>query len=82
MEALDKTVNVVLAEVVNPAIYLLSAFAFVWFLWGVLMFLWSKKQSNEEGVKKGKNHMLWGLVGLVIIYSASAIYKFITSFFN
>ncbi len=82
MEIIDNTVNVLLSEIINPAIYLLSAFAFTWFLWGVFMFILNKKSSNEEGVKKGKIHMLWGLIGLVIIYSASAIYTFLTSFFN
>lgn len=82
MEIIDKAVNAVIAEFVNPLIYLLSGLAFVWFLYGVFIFLYAKTKNNGEDVTKGKNHMLWGLIGLVIIYSASSIYRFITSFFN
>lgn len=82
MEILDKTVNVLIKEFINPAIYVLSALAFAWFLYGVFLFMLAKVKSEESGIKAGKQHMLWGLIGLVIIYSASAIYTFITSFFN
>ncbi len=82
MEILDKAANVVISEVVNPLIYVFSALAFVWFLYGVFLFLMARVDGKEDGIKAGKNHMLWGLIGLVIIYSASAIYTFITSFFN
>ncbi len=82
MEIIDKTVNVIIAEFVNPLIYVVSALAFVWFLWGVFVFLYAKAKNHGDDVIKGRNHMLWGLLGLVIIYSASSIYKFITSFFN
>jgi hypothetical protein len=81
MEALNKTVNAIISEAVNPAIYLLSALAFVWFLYGVFLFVLAKFNNQQDGIQRGKNHMLWGLVGLVIIYSAAAIYKFITGFF-
>ena len=82
MDSINRTANVLISEFINPAVYLLSAFALVWFLYGVFMFVLARYQSNEDGIKRGKRHMIWGLVGLVIIYSASAIYNFITSFFN
>lgn len=82
MEEVNKTVNVLLSEIINPVVYFLSAGAFIWFLYGVFLFLWHKNRGEEAGIKTGKNHMLWGFLGLVIVYSASAIYEFITSFFN
>jgi hypothetical protein len=69
-------------EFVNPLIYLLSSLAFVWFLYGVVMFMIARINGDEDGIKTGKQHMLWGFIGLIIIFSAGSIYKFITSFFN
>lgn len=74
--------NVILTKIVNPIIYLGSALFFIYFLYGVLNFIIAKTKGKEDDIKKGKEHMLWGLIGVFIIFSASAIYKFITSFFN
>lgn len=82
MELIDKTASALISEFVNPLIYTLSALAFVWFLYGAFMFILARYNSDESKIKTGKNHMLWGLLGLVIIYSANAIYEFITGFFN
>ena len=67
-------------QIVNPGIYLLSGLAFVWFLYGVVNFMMARFNGDDEGIKKGKNHMLWGLIGILIIFSAGAIYKLITNF--
>jgi len=81
MEIINNTANAIISEFLNPLIYLLSAVAFAWFLYGVVVFLWAKYNSQEDAVKKGKNHMLWGLIGLIIIFSASGIYNFISKLF-
>lgn len=70
-----------LDQIVNPGIYLLSSLAFVWFLYGVVNFILARVNGDEDGIKKGKQHMLWGLIGLIIIFSAGSIYKAITDFF-
>lgn len=82
MEAVNATANAIIREFVNPAIYVLSAFAFVWFLYGVFIFILNKSRGDTEAVNKGKRHMIWGVIGLIIIFSAASIYNFITSFFN
>ena len=69
-------------QFVNPAIFLLSSLSYVWFLYGVVNFMIARVNGEDEGIKKGKNHMLWGLIGLVIIFSAGSIYKFVTEFFD
>jgi hypothetical protein len=82
LDTVDVYISRGITEFVNPLIYLLSSLAFVWFLYGVIMFMIARVNGKEEGIKTGKQHMLWGLIGLVIIFSAGSIYKFITSFFN
>ncbi|MFO0743815.1 MAG: hypothetical protein U0469_02060 [Candidatus Paceibacterota bacterium] len=91
MQALDKFSLAVVDNIVNPFIYLFSGLCFVWFLYGVVMFMYAKYVGKDDAgkstsgfmdINKGKKHMLWGLIGLIIVFSAGAIYDFITGFFN
>lgn len=82
LDSVDVYITRGIDQIVNPAIYLLSSLSFVWFLYGVVNFILARVNGDEDGIKKGKNHMLWGLIGLIIIFSAGSIYKFITSFFE
>ena len=81
MDTFNKIIGALFQNVINPLVTAISAFAFVWFLYGVFMFILARYNSDKDGIDKGKRHMIWGLVGLIIIFSASAIYKFITGFF-
>lgn len=62
-------------EILTPIITLLTLAAFVVFIWGIVEFIASS--DNEEKRKTGQQHMLWGIVGLVIIFGANAIVNFI-----
>ncbi|MDD5152981.1 MAG: pilin [Candidatus Pacebacteria bacterium] len=61
----------------QPLIYLLLAGAVVYFLWGIYKFV--AGQNNEENQEEGKKHMVWGIVGLVIMVSVWGILNFIQS---
>lgn len=62
--------------VLNPLIWLLFAVALVIFLWGVVEFL-RERDSNSQKANDGKQHLLWGLVGMFIMVSAFAILNLI-----
>ncbi len=68
-------ISKVIAVVINPLLLLLGAVAGLVFVWGVVEYLW--KLRNGESTNDGKNHMLWGLVGLFIIVAALAIMSMI-----
>jgi uncharacterized membrane protein YidH (DUF202 family) len=51
--------------IINPLIDLLFALAIVYFLYGVFEFL--SNQENEEKKTTGKSHMMWGIIGIVIM---------------
>jgi len=51
-------------EVLNKVIPVLIVLGVVFFVWGVIMYVIS---SDEEAKKKGRNRMIWGIVGLVVI---------------
>ena len=66
--------------IINPLILFLFALAVVYFLYGVLEFLMN--QENEEKKTSGKSHMLWGVVGIVIMMGVFTILNMIISTLN
>lgn len=72
--------NALVSNLFNPALLLLSVVAVLIFLWGVVEFLWSLQKGEDS--KDGKQHMLWGLVGLFIIFGAWGIFQVIQSTVN
>jgi uncharacterized membrane protein YidH (DUF202 family) len=66
--------------IINPLILLLFALAVVYFLYGILEFLMN--QENEEKKTAGKSHMLWGIIGIVIMLGVWSILGMILSTFN
>jgi len=61
----------VVEQVINPIILLLAATAFVVFVWGVFEFI--AHAGDETKRAEGKRAILWGLIGLVIIFGAYGI---------
>ena len=66
--------------IVNPAIELLIAVAFLVFLYGVFEFVMNS--GDEKGRDQGKQHIAWGLVGLFVMVSAFGIIKVILNTIN
>jgi uncharacterized membrane protein YidH (DUF202 family) len=74
--ALSAFIGKVDTYIINPLIALLFALAIVYFLYGCLEFIMN--QENEEKKTTGKGHMLWGVVGIVIMVGVFAILNLIT----
>ena len=66
--------------IINPLIVLLFAVALIYFLYGVLQFFTSPESEEKKTV--GKNHMLWGVIGLTIMMGVFAIMNIILRTFN
>ena len=60
-------------NVVNPIIGLLFGVAFLYFLWGVIQFI----QADDKTRDVGKQHIIYGLIGLFIMVSAFGLTNFI-----
>ena len=71
MVELNKFLGKVVVQIVNPIILLLAASASVVFLWGVFQFI--AHAGDETKRKEGRSAIMWGLVGLVIIFGAYGI---------
>ena len=63
---------------INPALALIFSVGLLVFIFGLTEFIWGLSQ--ESGKKEeGKQHMLWGLIGMFVMVSAVAIIKIISS---
>jgi TRAP-type C4-dicarboxylate transport system permease small subunit len=71
MSALNSFLDKVVAQIINPIILLLGAGAFIVFIWGVFEFILNA--GNEDKRSEGKQAIMWGLIGLVIIFGAYGI---------
>lgn len=60
---------------INPLILLIFALAFAYFIWGVIQFI--AGSTNEEKRTTGKSHIMWGLVGMLIMVGVFFIMKII-----
>lgn len=56
-----------------PLVTLLLAVALLVFLWGAFEYV--NNAESDEGRRAGQRHMLWGIIGLLIMISALAILR-------
>jgi len=66
--------------IVNPLIILLFGIALISFFWGIFEFL--SKSSSEEGRVRGKRNMVWGIIGMFIMFSVFGIINIILGTFG
>ena len=66
--------------ILYPTIALLSAVAFLIFLWGLSQYFFNA--DNEQARQQGIKHITWGIIGLVIMLSAFAILRITTATFG
>lgn len=66
--------------IVNPLIEFLFALAVVYFLYGLVEFLFN--QTSEEKKTSGKSHMLWGIIGITIMMGVWTILGIILNTLN
>ena len=57
--------------IVNPLLGLLFVLAALIFFWGLFQFI--ANAENEDGRSAGKRHLLWGTVGMLIVFSVAGI---------
>ncbi len=66
--------------ILNPTVALLFAVAFLVFLWGVTQFIWT--DSEEHDREEGRQHMIWGIVGMFIMVAALGIVSVVMNTFG
>ncbi len=71
MDSFHAFVTKVQDQIINPAITVLALLAFILFAYGVFEFI--RGADNEEKRKTGQQHLIYGLVGLTILFGARTI---------
>ncbi|MGC9602787.1 MAG: hypothetical protein ABSE76_03575 [Minisyncoccia bacterium] len=72
-------VNNLVNAIINPLMLLLFSAGLLVFFWGVIEFLLALNVNGSTSKEDGKQHMLWGLIGMFVMVSAYAILGFIAS---
>ncbi|OGZ05243.1 MAG: hypothetical protein A2845_02930 [Candidatus Lloydbacteria bacterium RIFCSPHIGHO2_01_FULL_49_22] len=63
--------------ILNPIIALLFALATVYFIYGVVAYIWNP--DNAEMRDKGRLGMIWGIIGMFIMVAVFGIMRFLIS---
>jgi len=77
LESVDTLVDKLVAQIVNPLIGLAFAVAFVYFCYGVIEFIMNRDKEDKRTA--GKQHMIWGIIGMAIMVSVFGIINLIMS---
>ena len=80
MKVLNQFLDKVVVQIINPLILLLSAAAFILFLWGVFEFI--RGAGDETKRQEGRRAIMWGLIGLIIIFGVYGILNIALGTFN
>lgn len=73
-------VEILNATILFPLIALLSGIAFLVFLWGAAEYIFGA--NNDQARNQGRSHMLFGIIGLVVMVSAWALLTLATNTFG
>ena len=77
LAAFDSFIGRVQDQILEPIVALIALAAFLVFAWGVIEFILGA--GDEERRRTGRRHMMWGIVGLVIVFGASIIVRILTN---
>ena len=64
-----------IGNIIQASMGIVGSLALVMFIYGG--FTWMMAAGNSEKVTKGKNVMIWAAAGLIVIFSAYALIRFI-----
>lgn len=79
-KSFDSIVFDINRTILNPLIQFAFIVAFVVFLWGVMEYI--RSANSPDGRKKGHDHMIWGIIGLVIMVGVYGIITILTRTFG
>ena len=74
----DALINKITAGILIPLIGLVIALGLAVFIYGVVEFI--AGADNQEKRDKGKQHIVWGIVGLLIMVAVAGIIQIIQNF--
>ena len=67
----------IVTNIVTPLVEGIFALALVLFIWGLMGFIFGGEDATKKA--EGKQHILWGIVGMVIMVSVYGIIRFVAN---
>jgi hypothetical protein len=77
----DSALMTLFRTVVNQIIVLLFALVTVYFFWGVVQFVKGSGSGDTKALEAGKQHMIWGIIGMAVMLGAWGIVQAIQGVF-
>jgi len=71
----DTSIPTLLGKIINSVLGIIGSLALVMFIYGGAT--WMLSGGNQEKVTKGKQILIWATFGLVIIFTAYALVRFV-----
>jgi mannose/fructose/N-acetylgalactosamine-specific phosphotransferase system component IID len=68
-----------IGQILNAIVPVLIALAVVWFVWGVIAYLIG---DDEEAKKRGRNRIIFGIIGLVVIVGLWGLVNLLSNTFG
>ncbi|KKW45584.1 MAG: hypothetical protein UY98_C0042G0007 [Candidatus Kaiserbacteria bacterium GW2011_GWA2_58_9] len=66
--------------IIDPAILVIFTAGFFLFVWGLVQFIVALNQGGEH--EEGKQHMLWGIIGMFVMASVYGIITLLDNTFD
>ena len=67
----DALLQKLIDNIIEPTVLLFFGVALVVFFWGIFQMV--RQADNEEARKNGKNNLLWGTIGLIVMFAAQGL---------
>jgi len=77
---LDAFIGRIVEFIIQPLITLLFALALAYFIWGLAGFILNADNPDER--KKGKDKIIWGVIGIFIMSGVLGILAIVTNTFG
>ncbi len=79
-DALTRLIDNIISKILQPIVWLLFALAMFYFVNGIATFM--LKADDPKARAKGRQEMIWGVVGFFIMVSVYAILSIVTNTFG
>lgn len=69
------TPQLLIGQIINALLGIVGSLALLMFIYGG--FIWMTAAGNQERVTKGRNVLMWAIIGLIIIFASYSLVNFI-----
>lgn len=80
MQALSGFIAKLVTLIIQPLVVLLLTAGVAYFIWGVAMYIFNADNADER--KKATDHLIWGVVGILIMVGVIGIIRIATATFG